>query len=76
MMKGKTGCGTIAHWLILIGALNWGLIGLGYFFNEYWNVIYLFVGLYLPMAENIMYILIGASALAMLLGCRKSCPCD
>ena len=73
-MRGKSGCGLVAYWLIMLGALNWGLIGLGYFFSAYWNAAYLLLGRW-PMVEKIVYLLIGASAIAMLLGCKKRCPC-
>jgi len=74
-MNGKSGCGMIAHWLIIIGALNWGLIGLGYFFGGNWNIVYLLLGQW-PMVEHIVYLLVGASAIAGLLGCKKVCRCE
>lgn len=75
MMKGKSGCGLIAYWLIIIGALNWGLVGLGYLFGGNWNLVYLLLGQW-PMLESVVYVLVGASAIAMLLGCKKDCRCN
>jgi uncharacterized membrane protein YuzA (DUF378 family) len=52
--------------LILIGAINWGLIGL---FNV--NLVYILFGSVL-IIEKLIYILIGASSINMLLLLSKS----
>jgi uncharacterized protein len=54
----------IAHILVIIGGLNWGLVGLGYFFDANLNVVnLLFSGLLgLPVLEAIIYILVGIAA--------------
>jgi uncharacterized membrane protein YuzA (DUF378 family) len=52
--------------LILIGAINWGLIGL---FNV--NLVYILFGSVL-IIEKLLYILIGASSINMLLLMSKS----
>jgi uncharacterized membrane protein YuzA (DUF378 family) len=52
--------------LILIGAINWGLIGL---FNV--NLVYILFGSVL-IIEKLIYILIGASSINMLLLMSKS----
>ena len=54
--------------LVLIGAINWGLIGI---FN--WNLVEAIFG-GLPVLERIIYILVGVSALAML-GCARCKMC-
>ena len=72
-MKNKTTCGVIAHWLIIIGALNWGLVGLGYLFGGNWNIVNILLGQWM-VVENIVYLLVGASAIATILGC-KDCKC-
>ncbi len=61
--------GYVGYWLVVIGAINWGLVGLGYFFGANWNVLNLLLGSW-PVVEAIVYILIAASAVLMLVGCR------
>ena len=48
--------------LLVIGGLNWGLVGLGYFFDTNLNVINLILGNW-PAVENIVYIIVGICAL-------------
>jgi hypothetical protein len=61
-------------WLaLLIGGLNWGLVGLAHFNDSNWNVVDIAFGTW-PFLENLIYILIGCAALASLIGCRcKAC---
>lgn len=51
----------LAKVLVIIGGLNWGLIGL----NAQWNVVSMIFG-GLPLLETIIYILVGIAALYML----------
>jgi uncharacterized membrane protein YuzA (DUF378 family) len=80
MMK-KCGCGTawVAQILLVIGGLNWGLIGLGYFFGGNWNVVNLIFGNWMWL-EALVYVLVGLSALGALIGCKcalcKACGVD
>jgi hypothetical protein len=62
--------GKIAYWLVIIGALNWGLVGLGSFLGGNWNVVNMLLGSW-PTAESIVYILVGASAISTLFGCKS-----
>lgn len=72
-MSGKCSCSKIAGVLLLIGGLNWGLIGLGYFFGGNWNVVSLLLGNWMWL-EAVVYILVGVAAVMKLLGCRcKMC---
>jgi hypothetical protein len=48
---------TVSKWLVLIGALNWGLIGLLNF-----NLVEQLLGLY-PAIVKLVYLLIGAAGL-------------
>ncbi len=57
--------GMVACILVLVGALNWGLVGLGAFLNKNLNVVTMLVGTW-PRVEAIVYILVGLSALLML----------
>jgi len=61
------------HWLawvlVVIGGLNWGLIGLGGFFGSNWNVVGLILGSW-PMVEWAVYVLVGLATILMLVGCK------
>ncbi len=52
----------IAFILLIIGGLNWGLMGIGGFAGANWNVVNLLLGSW-PSVEWIVYILVGLSAL-------------
>jgi uncharacterized protein len=65
-MAGDT-LGKVANWLVLIGALNWGLAGVGGFVNTNLNVVNLAVGS-ISVVENAVYLLVGLSALWVLKG--------
>lgn len=64
--------------LVVIGGLNWGLVGLGNLLGKDLNVVHMLLGAW-PMAENIVYVLVGLAALAMgamfFIKC-KECPCN
>lgn len=48
--------------LLIIGGLNWGLVGLGMLFSSTsWNVVNMILGSW-PMVEGIVYVLVGISA--------------
>jgi len=67
-LKGKCGVHCIAWVLMLIGALNWGLVGL---FDL--NVVNLVLGS-VTWLERLVYILVGLSAIALLLD-KKCTKC-
>ncbi len=52
---------TIAMILLIIGGLNWGLVGL----NRDWNVVEMIFG-GMPSLVSLIYILVGLSALYQL----------
>jgi uncharacterized membrane protein YuzA (DUF378 family) len=56
--------------LVWIGALNWGLVGIGQFMGTNLNVVNLILGS-VPMLENIVYILVGAAAVCAILKSAK-----
>ena len=56
---------TIAHILVLVGGLNWGLVGIGTMLNMDLNVVHMLFGM-VPYLESIVYILVGASAVKMI----------
>lgn len=66
--------------LLIIGGLNWGLVGLGMLVGslESWNVINMLLGS-VPVLEAVLYLLIGLAAIGKMFGCRckkcTSCVC-
>ena len=58
--------------LVIIGALNWGLVGIGGFLELNWNVVNFIFGNF-SYLENIIYILVGLSAVLMLKKCGGKC---
>lgn len=56
----------LAFALVIIGALNWGLVGIGGFMGSNWNLVNLLLGAW-PAVEWVVYILVGASAVWLLL---------
>lgn len=77
-MMGKNMCmlHKVAAVLVLVGALNWGLVGLGGFLGGNWNLVNLIFGGW-PRLEWVVYILVGLSALAMLMAHKcKACKTD
>lgn len=72
MMKGMKMCGIhkVAGALVIVGALNWGLVGLLKF-----NLVMTLLGAW-PLAERLVYVLVGASALAMLFAGKCCAKCE
>ena len=65
MNKGPLG--SIAWVLLIIGGLNWGLVGIGGFLGSDWNVAKMILGSW-PTVESLIYLLVGLSALVVLIG--------
>jgi hypothetical protein len=61
----------ISYVLVIIGGLNWGLVAIGSYMTQNWNVVNLILG---PWAwlESLVYLLVGLSALVLLFN-RKGC---
>ena len=66
----------IAKWLLIIGGLNWGLMGVGMLMGNdinSWNVIHMLLQS-VPVVEAIIYVLVGLAAIVKVFGCRcKKC---
>src|ERR1035437_9601100 len=78
MCKGcckKSGCtmAMIAKVLVIIGGVNWGLVGLGMLLSSggNWNVVNIIFGS-VPVLEGVIYVLVGISAVMMIFGCKCS----
>lgn len=63
----------VAKILVIVGGINWGLVGIGMFFGLNLNLVNLVFG-FSSMLEAIVYILVGVSAVVML-GCCKCKKC-
>ena len=63
---------TIAHWLVVIGGLNWGLIAVGYFTGNNLNVVNLLLGSSRTL-EMLVYLLVGISTIHLISTHRKNC---
>ncbi|MBU6321351.1 MAG: DUF378 domain-containing protein [Patescibacteria group bacterium] len=62
----------ISFILVVIGGLNWGLVGLGGFAGANWNVVHMILGSW-PALEWIVYVLVGLGALVLLFTHKKDC---
>lgn len=60
--------------LVLIGAINWGLVGVGSFIGSNLNVVNLLFGSW-SWLENVIYIVVGTAGILLIVGCkcRKCC---
>lgn len=77
-MFGKKMCTvcTAAVILVLVGALNWGLVGLGWLFGgSDWNVVHMIFGQWMKV-EAIIYVLVGLAALYKIFLMGKCCGDD
>ncbi len=62
----------IAFILLVVGGLQWGLIGIGGFINTNLDVLNMLLGSW-PSVLWIVYVLVGISALWLLVTHRKEC---
>ena len=67
-MKGMNG---IACVLVIVGALNWGLVGIGMFMNADWNVVHMLLGSW-PQVEWLVYVLVGIAGVLHIKSCRPN----
>jgi uncharacterized membrane protein YuzA (DUF378 family) len=68
MMDKKSPLHMLSGILILVGALNWGLTGLGSFLGINLNIVNIILGS-VPTLENIVYLLVGAAGVLCILLC-------
>ncbi len=68
----KCGCGMggILKVLLIIGGLNWGLVGVGMLMGNNLNVVNMAFSS-MPTVEAIIYIIVGVAAIVKIFGC----PC-
>lgn len=64
---------TVACLLVVVGALNWGLVGLGWLAGGAdWNVVHMLVGQWMQV-EAVVYVLVGLAGVYKLIACGKGC---
>lgn len=62
----------VAFVLAMVGALNWGLVGLGMLAGSNWNLVNMILGSW-PTVEALIYLLVGLSAIWLIVMHRKDC---
>jgi uncharacterized membrane protein YuzA (DUF378 family) len=76
MCNGKCGGGCVwskfRNILLIIGGLNWGLVGVGMLAGSDLNVIHMILGSW-PTVEGIVYIIVGLEAVLKIFGYRCRC---
>lgn len=69
----KNPVGMIVCVLVLVGALNWGLVGLGWLAGGAdWNVVHKLLGKWMTV-EAVVYVLVGLAGVYKLVMCSKCC---
>lgn len=58
--------------LVVVGAVNWGLVGLGGFLGGDWNVVHMILGAW-PKLEWLVYVLVGVAGVMQIFASK--CPC-
>ena len=58
--------------LLIVGGLNWGLMGIGGFMGRELNVVNMLLGSW-PTVEWIVYILVGVAAVWAIFSCKACC---
>ncbi|HWO07685.1 MAG TPA: DUF378 domain-containing protein [Candidatus Paceibacterota bacterium] len=71
-MKGNKTLHMVTFVLAMVGALNWGLVGLGGFLGGNWNLVNLVLGAW-PMVEGLVYLLVGLSAVYLVFTHKSDC---
>ena len=77
MCNGRCGGGCnvsmVIKVLVIIGGINWGLVGAGMLMNSDWNVVHMLLGSW-PTVEAIVYVLVGVAAIGKIFHCKcKKC---
>ncbi len=74
MLKHKPIC-FIVTLLVVVGGLNWGLVGLGDFIGRDLNLVHMLLG-WLPTLESVVYLVVGVAALMMGVMSMKCSDCS
>lgn len=75
-MKGGSCCtmGCIAKVLLIVGGLNWGLVGAGMLSGKGmdWDLVAMLLGSW-PTVQAVVYVLVGLAAVMAVIGWSKCC---
>ena len=72
-MKGTKTLHQISFLLVIIGAVDWGLIGLGQFAgNQNWDLVAYLLGSW-PALLSLVYLLVGLGAVYLIATHKKDC---
>jgi|SRR3989344_5889348 len=71
---GGHGCNVslVVKVLVIVGAVNWGLVGLGVLFGgmmDSWNVVHMVLGS-MPTLEAVVYVLVGVAGVMKIFHCK------
>lgn len=58
--------------LVIIGGLNWGLVGLGSLMGSDLNVVHMLLS-FSSQVESIVYVLVGLSAIGLVMSHKSDC---
>lgn len=73
VMCQKNVLSTVVCVLVVVGALNWGLVGLGWLVSGAdWNVVHMLLGKWMKL-EAVVYVLVGLAGVYKLVMCSKCC---
>lgn len=63
----------VAKVLVIIGAVNWGLVGVGMLMSSDWNIVHKLLES-VPALEAVVYVLVGVAGVMKIFGCKcKKC---
>ena len=62
----------IACILVIVGALNWGLVGLSGFIGGNWNLVHMLLGS-MSGLENLVYVLVGLAGVYEIATHKSNC---
>jgi len=63
---------SVAWILVMVGGVNWLLVGIGGFAGANWNVVNMILGSW-PQVEWLVYVLVGLSAVYEIVNHKKIC---
>ena len=76
MCNHEKGCCTpafIGKILLIVGGINWGLVGVGMLMGSDWNVVHMLLGS-MATLEAVVYVLVGVAGVIKIFGCKcKKC---
>jgi uncharacterized membrane protein YuzA (DUF378 family) len=64
--------GRAAGWLLIVGGLQLGIMGLGNFLGNDWNVVGSLLGSW-PVVVDVLYVLVGLGAVHGLMSMKGGC---